>query len=190
MKMDLDGSSSSVGGDRSTRSVSFSDIDESRTVVRTTSPKLLGPDPEAQELGITPRVIGWVRSPLKNLDDCPHWQDKGPEAVLEIKEQYAPGLDGIQVGQEIELVTWLHLSDREVLHGCKHRIHKEPPRGVFSSRSPVRPNPIGLHEITVVALERGNGSTCVRVEALEALDGTPILDIKRSCRKDAGHDHV
>lgn len=140
--------------------------------------KFLPTDPQAEALGITPRIIGWVRSPLKDLENCPHWQDLGPEAELEILEEYAPALDGMQAGQKIVLVTWLHESSRNVLHRHKHREPDEPPRGVFSSRSPVRPNPLGLHDIVVTGVERSGGSAIVRVKALEALDGTPIIDIK------------
>lgn len=140
--------------------------------------KFLATAPAAEALGITPRIIGWVRSPLKDLENCPHWQDEGPEAELEILEEYAPALDSMQPGQKIVLLTWLHESSRNVLHRSKHNDPDEPPRGVFSSRSPVRPNPIGLHDISVLSIERGAGPALVRVQALEALDGTPILDIK------------
>lgn len=122
--------------------------------------------------------IGWVRSPIKELAGCPHWQDAGPEAELEILAEYVPGLDGMQPGQKIILLTWLHLADRTALHRSKHRDPGEPLRGVFSSRSPVRPNPIGQHEIEVIAVERSGGAARIKVRALEALDGTPILDIK------------
>ena len=124
------------------------------------------------------RPIGWVRSPIKELEGCPHWQDMGPEAELEIFEEYIPGLDGMQPGQKIILFTWLHLADRTALHRSKHQDPDEPPRGVFNSRSPVRPNPIGQHEVEVISVERMGGPARIMVRALEALDGTPILDIK------------
>lgn len=124
------------------------------------------------------RPIGRVRSPLKELSGCPHWQDMGPEAELEILAEYAPGLDGMQPGQKIVLLTWLHLADRDALHRGKRHEPGEQPRGVFNSRSPVRPNPIGLHETTVISVRRGGGPARIGVSALEALDGTPILDIK------------
>lgn len=127
---------------------------------------------------ISLKPIGWVRSPIKELRGCPHWQDMGPEAELEILEEYAAGLDGMQPGQKIILLTWLHLADRTALHRDRRHDPGEPPRGVFSSRSPVRPNPIGQHEVTVLSVERGSGPARVRVNALEAVDGTPVLDIK------------
>lgn len=129
----------------------------------------------AQAMGITPVIVGLVRSSLKNLEDCPHWQDEGPEATLEIFPPYIEALDSMQPGQRITLVTWLHQSSRNVLRSNKHG---RPPRGVFSSRSPVRPNPVGLHDVTVAGLDISPERALVRVNALEALDGTPILDIK------------
>lgn len=129
------------------------------------------------EFNITP--VGWVRSPLKELQTCPRWHELGPEAELEILAEYAQALDGMQPGQKITLLTWLHLAERTVLHSKKHTKAGEPARGVFNTRSPVRPNPIGLHDVTVLSIERkADGAALVRVNALEALDGTPILDIK------------
>lgn len=130
------------------------------------------------ENSIEMQPIGWVRSPIKDLQDCPHWQDAGPEAYLEILPQYAPGLDGMQPGQKIILLSWLHLADRSALHRSKRQQAGDAPRGVFNSRSPVRPNPIGQHELTVLEVERGPMGARIRVKALEALDGTPVLDIK------------
>lgn len=134
--------------------------------------------------------IGLVHSRIKTLEGCPHWQDSGPEAELEIFAEYAPGLDGMQPGQKIILFTWLHLAARAPLHRDKRSDPEEPPRGVFCSRSPVRPNPIGQHEVTVVSVERGDGPARLRVNALEALDGTPILDIKTGREFFFGEDHA
>ncbi|VDD94134.1 unnamed protein product [Enterobius vermicularis] len=144
--------------------------------------KCLPSDDDAKQLGITPRIIGWVRSPLKRLEDCPHWQDSGPEAIIEIKSEYAPALVGVTVGQKILLITWLHKSDRTFLQGCRNKVHWKQPRGVFNSRSPARPNPIGLHEVTVLDIQTKDCQPELRVNALEALDGTPVLDIKRADR--------
>uniref|UniRef100_A0A0N5ASS6 TsaA-like domain-containing protein n=1 Tax=Syphacia muris TaxID=451379 RepID=A0A0N5ASS6_9BILA len=132
---------------------------------------------EAVQLGITPCIIGWVRSPLKKLADCPRWGDNAPEAVVNIKADYTPGLLGIATGQKLVLITWLHLADRTLLQGCKHH---DVAKGVFNNRSPDRPNPIGLHEVTIKAIKsQDDGSVQLVVDGLEALDGTPVLDIKR-----------
>lgn len=134
------------------------------------------------------KPVGWVRSPIKSLEDAPHWHAEGPEAELEILAEYTPALDGIRPGQRISLLTWLHRADRFVLHRQKRREPNEAPRGVFCSRSPARPNPIGLHEVTVLAVKRGAGNARLRVNALEALDGTPIVDIKTSREHFLGDD--
>lgn len=137
------------------------------------------PDPqESCKHGITPVVIGFVRSPLKNLKDCPKWNTDGPEAVIELNPVCADGLDGMERGQQITLITWLHQANREVLHLKQEHSISKTPRGVFSSRSPARPNPIGLHDVTVLEIIRGESGVSLRVNALEALDGTPVLDIK------------
>ena len=98
----------------------------------------------------------------------------GPEAWLEITAAAVPGLIGIQLGDEILLFTWLHLSHRDVLQvhprGDLHR----PLTGVFATRSPDRPNPIGLHHVSVLEVTGER----LRVAPLEAIDGTPIVDIK------------
>ena len=119
--------------------------------------------------------IGTVASPLKERADAPKQADEGaPEAWLEFDARVADGLEGIAAGDELLVLTWLDRAARDVL-----RVHPrgDPARavqGVFSTRSPDRPNPIGLHRVTVVAIDGPR----VRVDALEALDGTPILDVK------------
>jgi tRNA-Thr(GGU) m(6)t(6)A37 methyltransferase TsaA len=121
-------------------------------------------------------VIGVVQSSLKNLDDCPLQGTEGaPEALLQVSAEFQAGLDGIRVGHELMLLTWLHRGDRSVLQ-CRRRNETTTPMvGVFTTRSPDRPNPIGLHQVKVLELTT-NG--VLRVAPLEALDGTPILDIK------------
>lgn len=101
--------------------------------------------------------------------------DEGaPEAWLEITPQTAPGLMGIQPGDELIVLTWLHLSQRDVLQVHPRGDLKRPLTGVFATRSPDRPNPVGLHRVTVLeVIDRR-----VRVAPLEAIDGTPIIDIK------------
>ncbi|MDR2504129.1 MAG: TrmO family methyltransferase [Deltaproteobacteria bacterium] len=130
------------------------------------------------------KLIGLVRSPLRCLEDCPHWHTEGPPAVLEILPDYRQALEGMRQGQEITLLTWLHLADRATLlrHNKLSTDRTVPPRGVFNTHSPFRPNPIGVHNTRVSGLDLQAERPLVRVNALEALDGTPILDIKTDRR--------
>lgn len=98
----------------------------------------------------------------------------GPEAWLEISAPAAPGLMGIKAGDELFVLTWLHLARRDVLQVHPRGDPQRPLTGVFNTRSPDRPNPVGLHRVSV--LEVGEGR--LRVRPLEAIDGTPIVDIK------------
>jgi tRNA-Thr(GGU) m(6)t(6)A37 methyltransferase TsaA len=120
-------------------------------------------------------AIGTVHSPLKHRDDAPKQGDEGaPEAWLEIDPAVADGLDGIADRDELLVFTWLDRAERDVLRVNPRNDPARGFQGVFSTRSPDRPNPIGLHRVTV--LER-NGAR-LRVSGLEALDGTPIVDLK------------
>jgi tRNA-Thr(GGU) m(6)t(6)A37 methyltransferase TsaA len=120
--------------------------------------------------------IGRVRSTLDALDEAPRQAHEGaPEAVLEIDPAYADALHGIEPGDELIVLTWLHLAARDVLLVHPRDDVTIPLTGVFKTRSSMRPNPIGLHRVTVVSRE---GATGLRVEALEAVDGTPIVDLK------------
>jgi L-fuculose-phosphate aldolase len=120
--------------------------------------------------------IGFVRSSLRSLHDAPKQAFEGaPQAVLEIDPSFALALHGIGPGQDLIVLTWLHRADRSVLETHPRSDPNAPLTGVFATRSPDRPNPIGLHRVTVVALE---GPTLLRVAALEAIDGTPIVDLK------------
>src|SRR5262249_13195361 len=98
-----------------------------------------------------------------------------PDALLEIATAYTDALHRVETGDELIVLTWLHLGDREVLQTHPRGDESIPLTGVFRTRSPDRPNPIGVHRVTVTGLE---GATTVRVEALEAIDGTPIIDLK------------
>ena len=129
----------------------------------------------------TVRPIGVVRSPLREPADAPNQASEGaPEAVLEVDPVFADALHRIRVGDELIVLTWLHLADRDVLQTHPTGDPNIPLTGVFRTRSPDRPNPIGLHRITVTALE---GPTTLRVGALEAIDGTPIIDLKIAMRE-------
>ena len=121
------------------------------------------------------RPIGRVESPLVDAAMAPKQGDEGsPEAWLVFEERVSEGLRDIQDGAEVILLTWLDRARRDVLvvHPRGDLARQEV--GVFSTRSPDRPNPIGLHRVLVVAIE----GTRIRVRNLEALDGTPVLDVK------------
>lgn len=122
------------------------------------------------------RPIGIVRSSLKRREDCPHQGWEGaPEAWLELDQAFTEALEGIGVGSEVIILTWFHEAQRDVLKVHPRGDAGRPLRGVFSTRSPDRPNPIGLHRAEVLEIEKG---VRVRVRPLEAVDGTPIIDIK------------
>lgn len=124
-------------------------------------------------------AVGTVRSPLTDRAAAPKQGDEGaPEATLVFVPEFADALDGIAAGDDLLVLTWLHQSRRDVL---RVRPRSDPSRrelGVFSTRSPERPNPIGLHRVTVVAVD----GLELRVRDLEALDGTPIVDVKPPLR--------
>ncbi len=122
---------------------------------------------------VTP--IGRVVSPLVDRAAAPRQGDEGaPPAVIVIDPPLRPGLDGVVVGAELLVLTWLHLGRRDVL---RTRPRDDPARteqGVFTTRSPDRPNPIGLHRVRVLSFDGGT----LGVDGLEAVDGTPVIDLK------------
>ncbi len=121
------------------------------------------------------RPIGWVESPLVDPDLAPKQEDEGsPEATLVFAEFVSEALRDLRPDTDALVLTWLDRADREVLRVHPRGDRSNPEQGVFSTRSPDRPNPIGLHRVGIVAIE-GNR---VRVRDLEAVDGTPIVDVK------------
>ena len=121
------------------------------------------------------RPIGVVRSRLREVADAPNQAEGAPEALLEIDPAFAEALHRIEPGDELIVLTWLHLADRDVLQTHPTGDERIPLTGVFRTRSSERPNPIGVHRVTVTARE---GETTLRIHALEAIDGTPIIDLK------------
>lgn len=133
------------------------------------------PGRESDLADVALRPIGWVRSSLATRDDAPKQPDEGaPSAWLDLEQASSAGLEGLRVGDRVIVLTWLHRAERDVLRVHPRGDQANPERGVFTTRSPDRPNPIGLHEVIVTAI---NGRS-VQVDALEAIDGTPVLDLK------------
>jgi tRNA-Thr(GGU) m(6)t(6)A37 methyltransferase TsaA len=125
------------------------------------------------ELSLIP--IGRVESPLIEPSDAPKQGFEGaPDAWLVLEPAVLPALDGLGPGDRVIVLTWLDRADRRVLRVHPRDDPRNPERGVFSTRSADRPNPIGLHEVEVLAVD---GSR-VHVRNLEAVDGTPVLDLK------------
>jgi tRNA-Thr(GGU) m(6)t(6)A37 methyltransferase TsaA len=119
--------------------------------------------------------VGTVESPLTDKASAPKQGHEGsPEATIVFEERVLEALDGLAAGDQVIVLTWLDRADRDVLRTRPRDDPANPLQGVFNTRSPDRPNPIGLHPVTIVAID-GNR---VRVEDLEALDGTPVVDVK------------
>ncbi len=120
--------------------------------------------------------IGVVRSVLRDRRDAPRQAFEGaPGAILDINPGLVPALHRVRPGTELIVVTWLHEADRRVLQVHPMDDERIPLTGVFATRSSDRPNPIGLHRVTVTDIQP---PASVYVDAIEAIDGTPILDLK------------
>ena len=130
--------------------------------------------------------VGFIRSALKRREEAPRQGSEGaPDAWLEIEPQFAEALLGMEVGHELIVITWLHETRRDVLKGHPRSDPNRPLTGVFYTRSPARPNPLGLHPVTVREINppsrEGYGATRatrLKIGPIEAFDGTPVVDIK------------
>ncbi|HET9957450.1 MAG TPA: tRNA (N6-threonylcarbamoyladenosine(37)-N6)-methyltransferase TrmO [Polyangiaceae bacterium] len=121
------------------------------------------------------RPIGTIRSQLTARRDAPKQGSEGaPDAWLEIEPWAIDAVDGLAVGDEILLITWFHLAQRDILKVHPRSDPQNAIRGVFATRSPDRPNPLGLHPVHVRSIEHGR----LRIGPIEAIDGTPVVDIK------------
>ncbi len=119
--------------------------------------------------------IGIVRSPLKDRKSAPNQGSEGaPDAWIELTASVLEGLEGIVAGDELIVITWLHEARRDVLKTHPRGDESVPLAGVFATRSPDRPNPLGLHRVTVLEVADRE----LKVGPLEAIDGTPVVDIK------------
>ena len=122
---------------------------------------------------ITP--IGIIRSEIKNKEDAPLFYSEGaPDVLLDIYPEYADGLHLMKPGQELIVITWFHLADRSELKTHPRNDLSNPLTGVFLTRSPDRPNPLGLHRVKLLAIN----DTQLHIGPMEAIDGTPVVDIK------------
>ena len=119
--------------------------------------------------------VGVVRSPLGNRADAPRQGGEGaPDAVILIESSVGAALEGVQAGDELLVLTWLHEADRTTLQVHPRDDDTRPLTGVFATRSSDRPNPIGIHRVTVHAVDELR----LDVGPLEAIDGTPVVDLK------------
>jgi tRNA-Thr(GGU) m(6)t(6)A37 methyltransferase TsaA len=143
---------------------------------------ILRPVPRhTEEMNISPpdftiRPIGVVRSSLKDRASAPMQGYEGaPDAWIDIRAEFVKGLHLLEAGQDAVILTWLHQSRRDVLEVHPRGDRTNPLTGVFATRSPDRPNPVGLHRVKILSIEDG----CrLEVRGLEAIDGTPVVDIK------------
>lgn len=121
------------------------------------------------------RPIGWVESPLVDRDSAPKQGDEGsPDAWLVFEPGVSEGLRDLRAGTDVIVLTWFDRALRDVLVVHPRGDPARPATGVFSTRSPDRPNPIGLHRVEIASIDGAR----VRVRNLEALNGTPIVDVK------------
>lgn len=138
----------------------------------------LGFDPAQSPADGSVVFIGRIRSPWRGREDCPKNMAQarlaGGDAMVEIDAPYRAGLEGLAGFTHAFLLTWLDRSRRDLI--VQKPRHAEAPRGVFALRSPVRPNPIGLHLVELGGIDLTAGT--IRLAAIDVLDGTPLIDIK------------
>jgi tRNA-Thr(GGU) m(6)t(6)A37 methyltransferase TsaA len=119
--------------------------------------------------------IGFIRSTLRTRREAPCQGSEGaPDVWLDLEPAFSPGLLGIATGAEVMVITWLHQANRDVLQVHPRRNPENPLTGVFFTRSPDRPNPLGLHRVIVQEIAGHQ----LRIGPMEAIDGTPVVDIK------------
>lgn len=132
-----------------------------------------GADGSDEQLAL--RIVGFIRSTLRSTADAPRQGSEGaPDAWLEVKPAFTRALHRVAAGDELWVITWLHQSDRDVLEVHPRDDPSSPLTGVFATRSQHRPNPLGLHRVTVREVD----GTRIRVGPIEAVDGTPVIDAK------------
>jgi tRNA-Thr(GGU) m(6)t(6)A37 methyltransferase TsaA len=130
----------------------------------------------------TIRPIGVIRSELSSREEAPKQANEGaPDAWIDVDPAFGEGLEGIRPGSDIIVITWFHQASRDLLKVHPRGDESRPMTGVFTTRSPDRPNPLGLHRVKVLEIV-GNR---IKVGSLEAIDGTPVIDIKPVIPKSA-----
>ena len=138
---------------------------------------------------------GWIHSfDTETAGEAPRQGSEGaPDAWLEIEPQFAEALLGMEVGHELIVITWLHEARRDVLKGHPRSDPNRPLTGVFYTRSPARPNPLGLHPVTVREINppsregySATRATRLKIGPIEAFDGTPVVDIKSASMRADG----
>jgi tRNA-Thr(GGU) m(6)t(6)A37 methyltransferase TsaA len=131
----------------------------------------------------TLQPVGLVKSTVKGRADAPRQGPEGaPDAWLEVEPRFTDALLGLEPGHEIIVITWLHQADRSVLKNHPRADPSRPVTGVFYTRSPARPNPLGLHPVTVREID----GTRIRIGPIEVFDGTPVVDIKSASTRADG----
>jgi tRNA-Thr(GGU) m(6)t(6)A37 methyltransferase TsaA len=121
------------------------------------------------------RPIGVIRSVLKERSKAPKQGSEGaPDAWIEVRPSVAQALDGLKAGDELIILTWFHRARRDVLKTHPRSDPSRPLTGIFATRSPDRPNPIGLHQVKLREIRKNR----MRVGPIEAIDGTPVIDVK------------
>ena len=138
--------------------------------------------------------VGFIRSTVKGRADAPRQGPEGaPDAWLEIEPRFTEGLLGMEVGHELIVITWLHEAKRDVLKNHPRSDPSRPLAGVFYTRSPARPNPLGLHPVTVREINPPShdgcgvtGGTRIKIGPIEVFDGTPVVDIKSASTRADG----
>jgi len=124
------------------------------------------------------RPVGVIRSPLRDRKNAPRQGDEGaPDAWIDLEPWAEDALLGVKVGDRMIVLTWLHEASRDTMRVHPRNLPENEIAGVFATRSPDRPNPVGLHPVTVLALD----GLRVRVGPIEAIDGTPVIDLKADC---------
>ena len=127
--------------------------------------------------------VGVIHSSVKGREDAPRQGAEGaPDAWVEIEPRFAEALLGLEVGHELIVITWFHQADRAVLKNHPRGDERRPLTGVFYTRSPARPNPLGLHPVTVREID----GTRLKIGPIEAFDGTPVVDIKSASTRADG----
>ncbi|MFZ1218939.1 MAG: tRNA (N6-threonylcarbamoyladenosine(37)-N6)-methyltransferase TrmO [Chthoniobacterales bacterium] len=127
--------------------------------------------------------VGFIRSTVKGREDAPRQGPEGaPDAWLEIEPRFAEALLGMEVGHELIVITWLHEANRNTLKNHPRSDASRPLTGVFYTRSPARPNPLGLHSVIVREIDANR----LKIGPIEVFDGTPVVDIKSASTRADG----